>query len=176
METTLQTPEDHHGTPVSDDRPASALKRHYDAVMKQNLGPLFETFETYKSSLPVRQTELSNPPLILVDLPFFARQEDLDVTTKRLEFKSSKLRSQVKYAVSPTCTGKTASICPAFLRSAASSDEKNRFLHYLYMAFSNNGGKTYSPEKKSDISNDCDYAEVQGAAFMVKCLENLFVQ
>ena len=173
METTLQTPEDHHGTPVSDDRPASALKRHYDAVMKQNLGPLFETFETYKSSLPVRQTELSNPPLILVDLPFFARQEDLDVTTKRLEFKSSKLRSQVKYAVSPTCTGKTASICPAFLRSAASSDEKNRFSHYLYMAFSNNGGKMYSPGKKSDISNDCDYAEVQGAAFMVNCLENL---
>jgi hypothetical protein len=117
-------------------------------------------------------------PLKLVDLPFFARDEDLQVTMKRLEFQSNQARSLVRYAVSPTCSGKTACICPAFPMSAARSGDDDRdekkFSHYLYVAFGNNGFRSFYVQNESDISKEeKEIAETQGAAFMVECLRKL---
>ena len=96
---------------------------------------------------------------------------------RRLEFRSPEVRSQVKYAVSPTCTGKTACICPAFLKSATKPDELDpdmtRFSHYLYLAFSNNSGKHFFLDNPSDISDVTRDAEAQGAYFMAGCLKKL---
>ena len=129
------------------------LNAHFDAVMAQNPAPLFESYETYKASLPIRTIMQRLDPLKLVDLPFFAHEEDLQVTVKRLEYQSKYARSLVRYAVSPTCTGKTASICAAFLMSAAKSDDhcedKKKFSHYLYLAFANNGGRRFDVEKRN---------------------------
>ena len=156
------------------------LNGHFDAVMVQNPAPLFESYETHKASLPVRRIMQRLEPLKLVDLPFFARDEDLQVTVKRLEFQSNQARSLVRYAVSPTCTGKTACICAAFLMSAARSDddlEEKKFSHYLYLAFSNNGGRRFYVQNTSDISKEeKEIAETQGAAFMVGCLRKLAIE
>ena len=154
------------------------LKGHFDAVMAQNPAPLFESYETYKASLPFRKIMQRREPLKLVDLPFFAREEDLQVTVKRLEYQSNQARGLVRYVVSPTCTGKTASICAAFLllMSAAKSDDYHgkSFSHYLYLAFANNGGRRFDVENSSDISKEeRGIAETQGAAFMVGCLRKL---
>ena len=156
--------------------PNAALTRHFDEVMGHSPAPLFENYETYKSSLPVRKILKRAEPLKLVDLPFFARDEDLQVTMKRLELQSDEPRSVVRYAVSPTCTGKTACICPAFLMSAARSDddrEEKKFSHYLYLAFSNNHGRHFFVRNESDISKTRKLAEIQGAVFIVNCLRKL---
>ena len=111
--------------------------------------------------------------LKLIEVPFFAREEDMQVMVTRLEDSSSTNRNRVKYAVSPTCTGKTASICPAFLKSATSVNNA-RFSHYLYLSFSNNGGNRFVVIDESKISaSKKGVAEYQGAVFMKECLEKL---
>jgi hypothetical protein len=75
----------------------------------------------------------------------------------------------LRYAAAPACSGKTSSILSAFLQSNGIS---NGATHYIYMAFFNNEGrsfKVYPP-----IPSSQPYiAEMQGAAFMLRCVQHL---
>ena len=52
--------------------------------------------------------------------------------------------------------------------------EEKKFSHYLYLAFSNNGGRRFYVQNASDISKEeKEIAETQGAAFMLGCLRKL---
>ena len=143
--------------------------------MCKNSARLFSSFEMYYNSLPVRMLNFADVSLKLVDFPFFARPEDMEVTVSRLESQSFASRAVVKYGVSPTCTGKTACICSAFLRSATSESPK-KFSHYLYLAFANNDGYHFTVSNANKIiaeSENDTMAQAQGAAFMRTCLQKL---
>ena len=155
--------------------PINDLRKHYNSVMRKNKAPLFETFESYLASLPVRRWIVAEEYVKLVTVPFFAREEDMKRMVARLEGEKGgnmQARSLVRYACGQSGAGKTSSICPAFLYSAK-SESSNRFSHYLYLAFENNktnrfearGLKNVSEEKKDGGSpRSCFHAGLLGAS------------
>ena len=128
-------------------------------------GTLFQNFDTYKSSLPVRK--VSGEYLKLHELPYFALDDDVQSVAKQLEWHDPDHRDQVKYVCAPAASGKTTSVLPAFLESG--------FTHYLYIAFDNNNGRQFKLSPSKPIA-DCVSAEDQGAAFAVECLRTLLLQ
>ena len=154
--------------------PIFALKRHYDNVMSKNECSLFASFDSYVASLPVRRSDLLGDYLRLVDFPFYAREGDMEVMVLRLEENrgNESARSIVRYGCGQSGSGKTASICPAFLRST-SSQRASKFSTYLYLAFANNGGRSFAITGSDKISADTFIAEKQGATFMAECVQKL---
>jgi hypothetical protein len=70
-------------------------------------------------------------------------------------------RALAHYVCSPSKTGKTTSILPAFL-------ESDYFTHYLYLAFENNAEQKFVLREWEPSANML-VAEEQGAAFAVEC-------
>lgn len=62
---------------------------------------------------------------------------------------------------------------PAFLESTSRTDSYYRYSsHYLYLAFANTYNRTFTAIPHN-LSSSENYAEEQGAAFMVQCVKNL---
>jgi hypothetical protein len=155
--------------------PRVGLEAQFQEKMRQNPAPLFADFETYVKHLPWRQSFESETWLRLCEYPFYARSEDLEAMARRLESskrtpESAVNRPIVKYAVSPSGTGKTSSIAAAFVESTKSK-RPDRFSHYLYLAFANNKANNF--RSVGSVSNDPLDAEMQGAEFMLGCLKKL---
>ena len=114
---------------------------------------LFQNWETYEASLPVRQHDVTKEFLKLYKLPYWGSDEDIDTMVTQLE-RVSGARGIVKYVCAPGASGKTTSIVPAFLKS-------KRFTHYLCLAFDNNGHRSFvlAPYKPDE---DEEIAEKQG--------------
>lgn len=156
------------------------LKAQFQEKMRENRAPLFADFETYEKHLPWRQSFQSKVWLKLCESPFYAHDEDLAIMACRLERtritpEDGVDRPIVKYAVSPSGTGKTSSIAAAFVESTKSR-RLNHFSHYLYLAFANN--KLNDFHARGEVSNDDHIAEIQGAELMLGCLgeRNKYVQ
>lgn len=145
--------------------------------MITNNAPLFNTFEDYLESLPVRRSITLEGYVKLVELPFFARNEDLMMMVSRLEGNegSESARSLVRYGCGQSGSGKTSSICPAFLCSAQSQNPA-KFSHYLYLAFANNNANSFMATGLDKVSTDEFTAATQGAAFMLECLRKLLAK
>ena len=143
----------------------------------ENPTALFQTFETYKASLPVRLRQLrigQHEWLKLHELPYFCSDTDvrsmasqLEVMPSELGDGSSDVRNLVKYVCAPAGSGKTSSILPAFLQS--------NFTHYLYIACANNNNRKFNldPYKPFD---DRVQACRQGAAFALQCVNMLLME
>ena len=153
--------------------PKVGLKDQYDETMRRNPAALFVDFQTYVGHLPFRQSS-NGEWLKLCEYPFYARSEDLATMARRLESEMTgeygSTRPIVKYAVSPSGTGKTASIAAAFVESTKSK-RQTHFSHYLYLAFANNKENNFFSD--GDVSDKPRFAEMQGGQFMLRCLEKL---
>jgi hypothetical protein len=126
---------------------------------------LFRDWETYKASLPVRQR--SGEWLKLHELPYWGEIDEVKLMAKELQRRRS-YRALAHYVCSPSTTGKTTSILPAFL-------ESDYFTHYLYLAFENNAEQKFVLREWEPSAN-LDVAEEQGAAFAVECVRILLEQ
>jgi hypothetical protein len=81
-------------------------------------------------------------------------------------------RAAVRYISSPTASGKTSSVLPAFLKSTTMESGGT---HYIYLAISNNAGRSFKVSGESRIpKGDPNIAMMQGAAFIFQCVKNLF--
>eukprot|EP01031_Cornospumella_fuschlensis_P031072 gene31072-37553_t len=139
----------------------------FNKFMKNHSVPLFRDFESYAKSLPVRFE--ATDYVQLYRNPFFMKEEDLQHMAWQVMHEDvGVLRQQVRYVAAPPASGKTSSILPAFLSSTGMKDGGT---HYLYMAFNNNGCRSFSLD--SDLDRNVQNAEKQGAAFIVKCVEHL---
>jgi hypothetical protein len=78
----------------------------------------------------------------------------------------------VKYLAAPSTSGKSCSVLPAFIESSTFLYDIGKGTHYLYLAFDNNGNRHFRVEPYEPSSNKT-LAEMQGASFMVKCVESL---
>uniref|UniRef100_A0A0G4I5T1 Uncharacterized protein n=1 Tax=Chromera velia CCMP2878 TaxID=1169474 RepID=A0A0G4I5T1_9ALVE len=140
------------------------LKERFDSNLQNHTG-LCRDWETYKASLPVRET--GERWLRLYTLPYWGveddQEDDLLRLAKQLELKGDD-RKLVKSICSPTKTGKTTSVLPAFLES--------NFTHYLYLAFDNNGRRRFEVSPYTPC-HDIKVAKKQGAAFAVECVRIL---
>jgi hypothetical protein len=148
------------------------LEKHF-LQMKMKLKnadniPLLKSFEEYSKSLPVREYG-TNMYLPLYKQQYLARKDAVILIAKRCSETSSDIRQKVKYISAPIASGKTASVLPAFLES---TEMVNGGDVYLYIAFSNNGGRHFKWEEHSPNSNPSK-AEIQGAAFMSECVKRL---
>ena len=157
------------------------VKRVYERSMRHDDIPLLSTWESYASSLPVREFKDSGylgssyvKPLY--KYPYWSNEKDL--ADRLIHVKTTTggtPRGLVKYLSTPTRYGKTSStssILPAFLYSAekgSESNEKIGLTHYLYLPFNNNDGNHFKAKGKICASS----AREQGSAFIVKCLKSL---
>ena len=142
-----------------------------DGRYQSTTANLFRSFDTYAESLPTREFRDDNCNRInlrLYQLPYYARREDMQQLVHQLMFTSGGTRNTVKYIASPSGSGKSSCILPAFVESQRSS---SRFTHYLYMAFDNNNKRKFVVDSKSDIIRE--KAPTQGAAFVLQCLKIL---
>ena len=146
------------------------LKEIFEKKMKNDSFPLFANWSNYEKWLPVR--EINEKFCKLYKLPHWVKEKDLDFVVSRLIDQQSDTkgaRKIVRYIAAPSAFGKTSLILPAFLRSTARGDG---FTHYIYIAFRNNGEKTfklYGDSTKAIHHRAYDH----GAAFIFKCVQLL---
>ena len=108
------------------------METHFSKHMINQKVPLFQNFATYAASLPVRMDGASNLFLQLYKYDYVVREADLDLMIKHIiKTKPKGLRDFVCYTSSPTFSGKTASILPAFLKSIEM--KKDSGSHYIYL-------------------------------------------
>lgn len=94
------------------------IKRVYDRSMRHDEIPLLSSWESYASSLPVREF-LKSPRILikpLYEFPYWANEKDL--ADHLIEDPPTSTRGLVKYLAAPSKYGKTCGILPAFLYSA----------------------------------------------------------
>ena len=125
--------------PISSAAPTveARLRERFNKTMHGGTG-LFRDWETYKASLPVRMHRgpRGGEWLKLHELPYWGATDDVKLMAKELERDDGDC-ALAHYVCSPSKTGKTTSILPAFL-------ESDYFTHYLYLAFRNNAEWTAS--------------------------------
>ena len=155
-----------------------ALTKHFDDKMKREDVPLFATQEAFRRSLAVRLCPWDGEGdkyLRLCEQAFWANDEDLNQMVKQLKRKGSVERNFVKYLAARTNSGKTSSVFAAFLTGL----EKEEFTHLLYIAFDNNGKRSFrvtpSGPFTSQDREDRDLLELQGAAFILEVVERLLM-
>lgn len=155
--------------------PSYMLKQIFDRVMKNGTTtgstgfPLFEDWETYVGHLPFRQSANGTWQKI-VDYPYYARKEDLQVLASQLERKGKgNSRPTIKYITAPTGSGKTASVAAAFTTSV--TEGHNYFSHYVHIAFENNKSNNF--RANGIVSEDNEVAQKQGAYFALQCLQKV---
>ena len=147
------------------------LEERFDKFRPRHAGSstgLFRDWKTYQASLPVRahDGEETFETLKLHTLPYCYWGSDVELCTMVTQLESKGCaRGTVKYVCAPSASGKTTSIVPAFLKS-------DKFTHYLYLAFHNNGRRNFKL-RPSKPDEDEDVAEKQGAAFAVECVRIL---
>ena len=120
---------------------ATRIQHAFETQMQTDDVPVLQSWDTYQSSLPVREGTCGVNKLYL--RPFLCCERDLDVAVRRLE-QGTEVRDRVAYLSAPTMRGKSAAILPMFCRSVELGSE-NSFTHYLYMPFANNDGNCNSP-------------------------------
>ena len=125
---------------------------------------LFQTWQTYETSLPVRAIDVCNEWLKLHKVPYWCAVDDVRRMAGQLAHLDDGQRKLAKYVCSPSSAGKTSSIIPAFL--------EGDFTHYLYLAFANNNRRNFGVDPPNPNSNT-NVAEKQGAAFAVECMRIL---
>ena len=143
------------------------LKQHFTKVMQRDDVPLLNDFRTYCESLPVRNAG-ARTTLQLYKLPFLIKQKALDEMAQNIQTSYLNTRATIRYISAPSASGKTASVLPAFLKSAEKEDGGNI---YLYLAFSNNNENHFTCLNDPDIKKKV--AETQGAAFIAQCVQAL---
>eukprot|EP00038_Savillea_parva_P005186 m.149634 g.149634 ORF g.149634 m.149634 type:complete len:654 (+) comp11672_c0_seq2:1188-3149(+) len=140
------------------------LKKRYDERSTSgSMTGLFQTWQTYETSLPVRIINKSNEWLKLHKVPYWCAVDDVRRMAGQLAYLDGQ-RKLAKYVCSPSSAGKTSSIIPAFL--------EGDFTHYLYLAFANNNNRNFVVDPPNPNSNN-NVAEEQGAAFAVECMRIL---
>lgn len=144
------------------------IKYLFDKNMKDENVPLFQNWSMYSLSLPVR--EFSGGILKLYTLKYFAPYKYLRAMAEDLARETIDYRGWIKYLAAPAASGKTCSVLPAFIESSTLST--NGGTHYLYLAFANNKNRHFLVYPHTP-SSDVIKANMQGAAFMVKCVESL---
>lgn len=150
-------------------------------MQTDNKAALFRDWATYEQSLPVRRTLLGTYEQLHEHHRWVSR-DDLQAQVRQLEDATARdeggeggeRRMYVKYLAAPSGTGKTSAILPIFLESAEAEDGGG-FTHYLYIAFSNNNGRSFVLDPPDPSTNVNTSAE-QGAAFVFECLKILLDQ
>lgn len=133
--------------------------------------PLFESFDIYKKSLPVRCSIGEELPLYT--LPYWVNEDEITSLADRLLLDTTTSRSVVKYLAAPGGFGKTSAILPAFLKS---TERDGGFTHYVYLPFDNNNHKYYKLHPDSNSELNVEFAEEQGASFVCKCVQHLLIE
>jgi hypothetical protein len=150
------------------------IKYLFHKRIEDNNIPLFKDWSSYSSSLPVRRLS-ADEPIILYKVKYFTPNKYLRKMAEEIVKKTDQ-RGVVKYLAAPSTSGKTCSVLPAFIESTTlpseEEEDKEGGTHYLYLAFSNNNGR-YFKVHPNRPSSDETIAEMQGASFMVKCIESL---
>jgi hypothetical protein len=146
-----------------------SIKYLFDKNMKNESFPLFRDWSAYSLSLPVR--ELDGVKQRLYTLKYYTPYKYLRTLAEEI-VKKMESRGVVKYLAAPSSSGKTCSVLPAFIESSTFAFKQDRGTHYLYLAFDNNGERHFRVEPDQPSSNKT-LAEMQGASFMVKCVESL---
>ena len=157
-------------TQVIDDQDKFTLEENlmhkFETKMKNDAYPLFTDYDTYKKWLPVRY--IDGDYRELYKLPHYTDEHDLDLLVKKLEEGPREGgRADVKYIATPSGSGKSCAILPAFLRSA---EKKDGFTHYI--AFHNNHHRTFKVTPYQPV-NDRNVAYIQGDTFIINCLEKI---
>ena len=143
------------------------LETHFNKTMKNASVPLLIDFVSYSKSLPVRCSDKKY--MQLYKLNYYVRPKDLVHMAHSINNRISvNGRAELRYVSSPSATGKTSSILPAFL---ASKDMENNGTHYLYLPFNNNYERTFRAIRYP--SSDESIAKKQGAAFIFECVKTL---
>ena len=142
-----------------------ALKTKFDDVMQNGNIYMLQKWDTYKSTLPVR--EVDHVALPLFELPYFSKEADVQTLGSLLARVPGTSRLKAPYLTAPGAYGKTSSVLPAFLTN-------DDFGLYLYMSFYNNAERRHEGpsvgmvEKMHSQRTDPDLA---GVAFMWDCLK-----
>ena len=147
-----------------------SLHEKFQHTMISNNSRLFTSWSNYERSLPRRKYDMKGIPsyLPLYTLDYYVQDKNLQEFADEIRKPSSKantqVRTAVKYITAPSCSGKTSSILPAFLRTDLS--------HYIYFAFDNNEHNNYRlSESDVQMSRDVDIAYNQGADFIFHCVK-----
>eukprot|EP00439_Symbiodinium_sp_Y106_P065094 s1056_g10.t1 len=143
-----------------------ALKSKFDDDMQNGNICMLQNWDTYKSTLPVR--EVDNTALPLFELLYFGKEADVQTLGSLLaNVPGTTSRLVAPYLTAPGAYGKTSSVSPAFLTNGD-------FGLYLYMSFYNNAEQRHEGpsvgmvEKMHSQMTDPDLA---GVAFMWDCLK-----
>jgi hypothetical protein len=128
--------------------------------------PLFQDFETYLRSMPVR--EHKGNFMRLCEYPFWAEERDVKFMSECLSRVATD-RNWVSYIAAPAKSGKTSCGLPVFLQGAKAGN----FTHYLYCAFDNNNERSFTLDPPNPAAN-LNTAEKQGAAFALDFIKVLF--
>ena len=143
-----------------------ALKSKFDDDMQNGNICMLQNWDTYKSTLPVR--EVDNTALHLFGLLYFGKEADVQTLGSLLaNVPGTTSRLVAPYLTAPGAYGKTSSVLPAFLTNGD-------FGLYLYMSFYNNAEQRHEGpsvgmvEKMHSQMTDPDLA---GVAFMWDCLK-----
>lgn len=147
-----------------------SLREKFQQTMISNNSRLFSSWSNYERSLPRRKYDMKGIPsyLPLYTLDYYVQDKNLQEFANEIRKPSSKanaqIRTAVKYITAPSCSGKTSSILPAFLRTDLS--------HYIYIAFDNNEHNNYRLlQSDVQMSRDDDIAYNQGADFIFNCVK-----
>ena len=142
-----------------------ALKSKFDDDMQNGNICMLQNWDTYKSTLPVREVDNTALPL---ELLYFGKEADVQTLGSLLaNVPGTTSRLVAPYLTAPGAYGKTSSVLPAFLTN-------DDFGLYLYMSFYNNAEQRHAGpsvgmvEKMHSQMTDPDLA---GVAFMWDCLK-----
>ena len=145
------------------------IREKFEQIMSSNDTKIFSSWSNYERSLPRRKYDMKGIPsyLPLYTLAYYVQDSSLQVFADEIRAPSKvnlQTRTAVKYVTAPSCSGKTSSILPAFLKTNLS--------HYIYIAFDNNENNNYRLlESDFQISNDSEIACNQGADFISNCIK-----
>ena len=126
------------------------------------VAPLFQSWDRYSMWLPQRRTD-GSPYYTLSKFPYWVDPDELERQAKLFD-KTPGTRRYVRYAASPSNTGKTASAIPLFLANG-------NLNYYLPIAHANNANRNFQLMKLPDQRKGS--LQAIGAAYMVKVVSTL---
>ena len=144
----------------------SKLRQAFCSKMQTDDVPLLADFDTYATSLPVREVDCG-VPIKLFEMPFYVTDRGMNEFAERISSRAAVIRSRVAYVAAAGGSGKSSSVLPGFLQSIDMWTGLN-FTHYVYMPFHNNDGNNH---RKVTVPADSgkDFRRDLGAAYMRDC-------